>query len=105
AVSSHPWSSSWLTSGIGMSVAPGSSDGAHWGAIPFVPWAQLTTGNPLVGVGPCGTTTMPVTGTDLWSSASETYITRYAVPWSPGTVTGSDLIKVPGPPAGRGVGT
>ena len=52
------------------------SEGAHCGAIPFVPWPQVTTGYPPTGAWVFGTITTPVTATGRPSSVSDRYITR-----------------------------
>jgi hypothetical protein len=44
---------------------PSSVDGAHWSAMPVVPCAQVTIGQPPFGGVPFGTVTVPETATGL----------------------------------------
>ncbi len=46
-------------------------DGAHWSAMPCVPWAQLITGRPPAGAASVGATTTPDTAMSEPSSACE----------------------------------
>jgi hypothetical protein len=55
----------------GLSTA--SRDGAHWSAIPVVPWAKVTTGHPPFGALPFGTETVPDTATGFPSTPVERY--------------------------------
>ena len=91
-MTSHPLSSNSFARGA---LLPGSSDCAQMSAMPSVPCAQVTTGLPSAGAALLGTRIVPVTATGLPSTDSDTYITRYAVPWSPSIATFSDLISVP----------
>src|SRR4051794_319166 len=78
------------------SAVRGSKDGAHWAAIPFVPWAQLTTGYPPRGGGNAGRNTRPVTGTERPSASVDAYMIRWTLPRMSRAATGSDFTSVPG---------
>ena len=74
--------------------------------MPLVPWPQVTTGHPPAGGVPLGTATMPVTGDERVLGTGR--LVHHAVQGGAdeaGSGTASDLIKVPGGPAGRGWGT
>ena len=74
-------------------------------AMPVVPCAQVTTGNPPAGGALLGTRMRPVTAMSFPAIDREWYITRRIVPCSPGTLWSSVLMTSPGCPAGNGDGT
>ena len=61
------------------SLRPGPVDGAHWSAMPLVPWAMVRTGRPPAGAGVAGTSAMPVTAIGPPLRSSDRYMIRQAL--------------------------
>ena len=61
------------------SLRPGPVDGAHWSAMPVVPWAMVRTGRPSPGAGVGGTSAVPVTAIGAPPRSSDMYMIRQAL--------------------------